>query len=186
MKITIPSSEREKAYSAKYHSENRDEILEKMRIRNKAYYLANKERIKAQTSAYQKENGKARNAYKSKWNAEKAKSDPEFAMLLTMRKFVSRMVDRVKENRIQRCKTTEMLGYTPAEFVAHIQPMLKQGMTWENHGKWHVDHIRPLSTFDLIDPEQRKMANSLHNLQPMWAKQNIKKSDSWNGQASLI
>lgn len=160
--------------------------MEEMRVRNKAYYLKNKEKIKAQTSAYQKANNDARNAYKSKWNSEKAKSDPEFAMLLTMRKFVSRMVDRVVLGRKQGQKTTEVLGYTPAEFVSHIQPMFKRGMTWGNHGEWHIDHIRPLSSFDLADPEQRRMANSLHNLQPMWASQNMKKSDSWSGQVSLI
>ena len=173
-------------YSAKYHSENRDRILEEMRIRNKAYYRLNKEKIKAQVLSYQKANGDSRNAYKSKWNSEKAKSDPEFAMLLTMRKFVSRMVQRVTKNRSQRVKTTELLGYTPSDFVSHIQPMFKQGMNWGNHGEWHVDHIRPLSSFDLSDPEQRRMANSLHNLQPMWASQNMKKSDSWSGQISLI
>lgn len=180
------SSERALIYSAKYHSENRDRILEEMRVRNKAYYILNKEKIKAQALAYQKANGAARNAYKSKWNSEKTKSSPEFAMLMTMRKFVSRMIDRVNSKRIQRTKTTEMLGYTPADFVSHIQPMFKSGMNWENHGMWHIDHIRPLSSFDLSDQKQRLMANSLHNLQPMWASQNMKKSDSWSGQASLI
>jgi hypothetical protein len=178
--------ERSRLNSAAYHAANRDQVLERMAARNRAYYEKNKEQIKAQTSEYQRVNSAARNAYKSRWMTERAKVDPEFAMLLTMRKLVTRMMDRIRAKRVQSARTTEIVGFTPAEFVAHIEPMFKKGMTWANHGLWHVDHIRPLSTFDLTDPQQQKMANSLHNLQPMWAKPNMRKSDSWSGQASLI
>lgn len=178
--------EKNRLKAAEYHAANREQVIKKMAVRNKAYYAKNRERVKDQTLEYQRANGELRNAYKSRWMAERAKVDPEFAMLLTMRKFVSRMMDRIKAKRVQSARTTEIVGYTPAEFVAHIEPMFKPGMTWSNHGLWHVDHIRPLSTFDLTDPQQQKMANSLHNLQPMWAKPNLKKSDKWSGQASLI
>jgi hypothetical protein len=150
-----------------------------MRERNKRYYGANKERIKVNVLAYQRANGDARNTYKSKWSSRRAKTDPEFAMLLVMRKFVARMMERIKAKREQSERTTELLGYTPAEFVAHIEPMFVPGMTWQNHGEWHVDHIRPLSTFDLTEPEQRRLANSLQNLQPLWATDNYRKSDKW-------
>lgn len=178
--------EKSRLSAARYHAENRDDVIVKMAARNKAYYEKNRERIKAQTSAYQVTNSDARNAYKSKWMSERAKADPEFAMLLVMRKHVARMMDRIKAKRLQSARTTEIVGYTPAEFVAHMEPMFKPGMTWENHGEWHVDHIRPLSSFDLTRPDHQRMANSLHNLQPMWAIQNLRKSDSWSGQASLI
>jgi hypothetical protein len=180
------NKDKNKEFSAKYHAENRERILDEMRIRNKAYYIANKEKIKSQTSAYQKANTCDRTRYKKNWSKYRAKSDPAFAMLLTMRKFIARMISRIKCDIRQGERTTKLLGYTPEEFVSHIQPMFKRGMTWENHGEWHVDHIRPLSSFDLTDIEQRRLANSLHNLQPMWASQNLKKSDSWSGQASLI
>ncbi|UQV43434.1 hypothetical protein KIV45_15820 [Janthinobacterium lividum] len=172
--------------AARYHAENRSEVLAKMSTRNRKYYEKNKERIKMETAAYQAANSEARNAYKSKWMTARAKVDPEFAMLLVMRKHVSRMMDRIKAKRLQSARTTEIVGYTPAEFVAHIEPMFESGMTWQNHGEWHIDHIRPLASFDLTDPEQQRMANSLHNLQPMWARPNLQKSDSWSGQASLI
>lgn len=170
----------------KYRHKNRDRILAKMAVRNKRYYELNKTKIIAQTSEYQRKNSAARNAYKSKWSSNRVKADPEFAMLMVMRKSVTRMLDRIKAKRTQGARTTAIVGYTPAEFVAHIEPMFKPGMTWENHGKWHVDHRRPLASFDLTDPEQRRLANSLHNLQPMWARRNLKKSDRWSGQASLI
>lgn len=178
---TPESREASRLKSKRYHQENREQVLAKMRERNKRYYEANKDRIKVSVLAYQRANGDARNTYKAKWSSERAKIDPEFAMLLVMRKFVARMMERIASKRQQSERTTEILGYTPAEFVAHMEPLFKPGMTWNNHGEWHVDHIRPLSTFDLTNPEQRRLANSLQNLQPLWADENLKKSDRWPG-----
>jgi hypothetical protein len=48
-------------------------------------------------------------------------------------------------------------------------------MTWNNHGKWHIDHIIPCCAFDLADPEQRKRCFHYTNLQPLWAQQNFRK-----------
>lgn len=53
------------------------------------------------------------------------------------------------------------------------------GMTWENYGtEWHVDHIVPCSYFDLTDPEQQRICFNYRNLQPLWAKDNLEKSNS--------
>jgi len=52
-------------------------------------------------------------------------------------------------------------------------------MAWNNYGVWgwHIDHIRPISSFDLLDPEQQRAAFSYKNLQPLWASENLAKSD---------
>jgi hypothetical protein len=183
---TPEQKERAREKSKEYHAANRDSCLAKMRERNATYYAKNKDRIKAQTAEYQRENGDARNAYKSQWMRERAKQDAQFAALLLMRKFVARSLERVKQKRKQSERTTQMLGYTQEEFVAHFERLFKPGMTWSNHGEWEADHIRPLSTFDLSNPDELRKANSLHNLQPLWKAKNKEKSDSWSGQFTLI
>jgi hypothetical protein len=52
-------------------------------------------------------------------------------------------------------------------------------MTWENRSKWHVDHIRPCASFNLFDPAQQAACFHFSNLQPLWAADNIRKSDKW-------
>jgi hypothetical protein len=57
----------------------------------------------------------------------------------------------------------------------HLQKQFKEGMTKENHGLWHIDHIRPISSFDLTKPEQQIKCFHYTNLQPLWAKENLSK-----------
>lgn len=71
--------------------------------------------------------------------------------------------------------TKRWLGCSPAELISHLEGQFQPGMSWENRGEWHIDHIRPLASFDLSDPEQRLEACHYTNLQPLWAADNIAK-----------
>ena len=70
-----------------------------------------------------------------------------------------------------------MLGYTPIELKNHLEYLFKEGMTWENYGEWHVDHIKPMCKFDRS--ELPSVVNALENLQPLWAKDNLIKGDKY-------
>ena len=65
--------------------------------------------------------------------------------------------------------------------MSHIESQFKEGMSWKNHGihGWHIDHIRPISSFNFEscnDPEFKECW-ALENLQPLWAKENLSKSN---------
>ena len=65
---------------------------------------------------------------------------------------------------------------------AWIESKFLPGMTWENRRQWHIDHIMPLAKFDLSDPAQQAAAFHYTNLQPLWAKDNLRKGDKVAGQ----
>lgn len=69
------------------------------------------------------------------------------------------------------------IGCSIEELKAHIEEQFKPGMSWDNwsrHG-WHIDHIKPLSSFDLTEESQLIEACHYTNLQPLWAEENKKK-----------
>lgn len=72
------------------------------------------------------------------------------------------------------------LGCSIEELKTYLESKWQPGMNWDNWSKdgWHIDHIRPLASFDLSDPEQLRQACHYTNLQPLWAEDNFKKSDS--------
>lgn len=72
-------------------------------------------------------------------------------------------------------KTEALLGIPVKELKVYLERMFVDGMNWENYGKWHIDHIIPLSSFDLSQGVEQKKAFHYTNLQPLWAKDNLQK-----------
>jgi hypothetical protein len=72
------------------------------------------------------------------------------------------------------------LGCSVAELKTYLESKFQPGMTWYNYGRdgWHIDHIKPLSRFDLSDTSQFLEACHYTNLQPLWAEDNISKGAS--------
>lgn len=80
-------------------------------------------------------------------------------------------------------KWSEIVGYTKEDLFNHLEKQFQPGMTWNNYGLygWHIDHIRPKASFNFTtaeDPEFKECW-ALDNLQPLWALDNIMKSDKW-------
>jgi len=83
-------------------------------------------------------------------------------------------------NGIKESKSWEnLVNYKLEDLKNHLEKHFKSGMSWENYGEWHIDHIIPISNFiiDSVESEEFKKCWSLNNLQPLWADENIKKSN---------
>jgi len=74
----------------------------------------------------------------------------------------------------------DLVGYTAQQLKDHIEKQFSSGMSWDNYGDWHLDHIIPKSFFRYksTDDVEFRYCWSLNNLQPLWAKDNMKKGDS--------
>ncbi len=84
-----------------------------------------------------------------------------------------------EQNLTKRNTTAELIGCSIKLLKQYLERKFKPGMTWKNHGRfgWHIDHIRPCSKFDLSNLVQQKICFNYKNLQPMWAEENIRKSN---------
>jgi hypothetical protein len=91
------------------------------------------------------------------------------------RRILRRHLNYVGKDKVG--STIDMLGYPPEKLKQRIEYQFKSGMSWDNYGEWHIDHKKPLSRFD--EDTSPKTVNSLCNLQPLWAIDNLTKSNKF-------
>lgn len=103
----------------------------------------------------------------------KIKNDPNFKLSKSIRSRIRAAITR--KNRVKPASAIEELGCTIEECRKHIESQFQEGMNWDNHGEWHIDHIKPLASFNLENIEEFKEACHYTNLQPLWAEDNLKK-----------
>jgi hypothetical protein len=80
------------------------------------------------------------------------------------------------KNARAKSEMQKIIGCDKKTLRAHLESKFKPGMSWQNHGKWHIDHIIPLYKFDPTKYEDIKKANHYSNLQPLWADENLRKN----------
>ena len=116
-----------------------------------------------------------------KWTRKMRESgDLQFRLRRT---FTERIRNEIKLAGSKKPHTyTKLLGCSLEEARAHIESQWLPGINWDNwtHTGWHIDHIRPCSSFDLTDPEQQKQCFHYTNLQPLWAEDKLRKSFLWD------
>ena len=101
---------------------------------------------------------------------------PEFVLESRLRGRLKKAVDR-HDMREAKPSTMRLVGCTRAQLKTFIESKFKPGMTWENKHLWHIDHILPVSSFNLLDPAQMQACFHFTNLQPLWAKENMQKGN---------
>lgn len=125
---------------------------------------------------------KTKNTLQKKYY-ERDKKNPKNIFIKSLRKWIERCILGKKAK-----KSIMYVEYTPEEFISNIESKFQDGMSWDNYGKWHIDHIRPLCSFSFVNSdgsvniEEIKRANSLENLQPLWAIENLRKNKRWSNE----
>lgn len=118
--------------------------------------------------------GKTKELDRKRWQ------NPQHRLAQNMRRLVHQALCRTKVVKSQRL--LELIGCTMPEFKTHLESQFEFGMSWQNMGKWEIDHRVPLSSFNLADPEQQKLAFNFHNCRPLWKQANRQKSDKIEGE----
>ena len=143
--------------------------------KQKDYYYAHQQKILAEKKLYGKRTRKARNLYQK----NKKKVDIQYRLKTNLTSSLWSAVKKGKNSGKRGGSAIKNLGCTISELIIHLEKQFKLGMTWNNWSinGWHIDHIIPLDYFNLTDLEEVKKACHYTNLQPMWAKENIVKSN---------
>jgi hypothetical protein len=182
-KDQTPSYERQKERFRRKYADNKDYYREYQ----KRIYSTPEQRVKRREA--NREWSRRNREYKSQW----AKRNPEKAKA-SRRRANAKPVNRIKRTMCKRIRElcgcikgkSQLIGCTSAFLKEHLQSQFKDGMNWDNYGSvWHVDHIKPLASFDLFNLEHRKQANNWSNLRPMFAKENQAKRDAVLTHAEL-
>ena len=93
-----------------------------------------------------------------------------------------------KQKMVKSERTFNLIGCSVDYLREYLASMFEAGMSWDNYGEWHIDHIIPCASFDLTDQKQQKLCFHFSNLRPAWARENIVKSDKMpdNPQLGLL
>lgn len=129
--------------------------------KKKEYYAINKDRLTPRNVERQR---------------ERYSECAEYRMGVAARNMLKRVLRTSDE--LKRGGTYEVLGYNRKQLMDHLESLFTEGMSWDNYGEWHIDHIVPVSWWlknNITDPSQ---INDLLNLQPLWADENLTKSNN--------
>ena len=168
--------EKRKAYeqSEKWKAYRESEAGKAKKKAAQKKYRQTEKRKAAQKKYSQSEAGKAKiKAYKKAYMKNRRHNDPVFKLQCNLR---SGFCNWIKGN-IKTCKTEQYVCCTYQELLDHLESQFEEGMTWENQGEWHIDHMKAQSRFDPTIEEEAFKCWHYTNLQPMWAEINIKYSN---------
>jgi hypothetical protein len=157
-----------KEQSNEYYKKNKEKISEYQ----KKYRELNREDLNQKNKKYRNEKSESRRLYKREWQKRNRKKIPWY---YAHRDILNRTIKSINIKKTSR--TENQLGYSSEDLKIHIESLFLEGMSWENYGDWHIDHIRPLSTFN--ENDDASLVNSLDNLKPLWREDNLKKYNKY-------
>jgi len=140
-----------------------------LKNKNKEYRLNHQEEIKEYRNSHRKEISICHQKYMK----NRLKIDNYFRLICNIR---SRIRIAIKRNS-KKSSSIDLLGCSINRLKIHLEKQFKPGMSWTNYGfyGWHVDHIKPCSSFDLSKLKEQRKCFNWKNLQPLWAEENLQK-----------
>lgn len=175
------NKDRTKAYHIRKYSKVKEklkakrakpEYRAKMRDYLRQYRLQRKEYLRQLNKTWRSKNKK----WIKDYNYNRRRTDSTFNLLCSMQSATRRAfaAKQIKKSR----HTKELLGCTIEEAKAHIEAQFPPGMSWANRNTWDIDHIVPVSAFNIADAEEAALAFNWRNLQPLTKHKNYVKNDT--------
>lgn len=179
--------EEKREYNHKYHVENKDELDVKKReyrkskadhikLKNREWYEKNRDYAIVRSKEYRDANKSQINRKSAAYKLDREASDPLFKLKRRLRSLI--YIKLRQGSYTKKSKTFEILGCEYDQFLEHISSKFSDGMSWENHGDWHLDHIVPVAIAKT--EEETIRLNHYTNFQPLWATDNLRKGATYD------
>ena len=114
---------------------------------------------------------------KASYVRDRRRNDPIFRMRCNLSTGLSKALK--KKGSTKDTTTMKLVGSDLQTLVNHLESFFEKDMTWENYGQWHVDHIRPITSFDQTNHEHQQVCWNWRNLFPLWGDENKLKGDEY-------
>ena len=163
--------EQRKAYKEKYRRQAGVPTREERAAQTQA---------KAEARARAREQQRPHDAHVREWRSDAARiakwkyqHDPRYALYHRIKRWMQKHLG----DKLPSRKWSQHLGYTPEQLRQHLERQFTKGMGWHNKGEWHIDHIRPVASFDITGVDCPDFAEcfGLANLRPVWSGVNLRK-----------
>lgn len=177
-----------KKYDRKYYLNN----IKKCNAASRKWQKANPTKVKIIKLRYRKNNleecRKERREYQRQYRIKYpervretrrkcARARPRIDAQSRLRQALRSRLSHAIKGKLKRGSFVKDLGCTIDELKIYLEKLFQPGMSWNNYGKWHLDHKHPLASFNLLDKVQFLKAAHYTNLQPLWAHDNLVKKD---------
>jgi hypothetical protein len=171
------SKDKVKKRNKNYYLKHKEKLLKNKKIYHKIYWKKNKDKLNKKKQQYRKKNKLRLNKKQSIYQKNRRQTDINYKIRCNLS---TRLYLSVKNN-YKSIHTLELLGCSIDFLKKYLESQFKEGMSWNNYGfyGWHIDHIKPCASFDLTDINQQKDCFHYTNLQPLWAKDNLTKNDKY-------
>jgi hypothetical protein len=176
------NKEARNAYNKEYAEKNKATISEKRktyRLKNleshkeslRQWYLTNAEYAKQKAKEYRIANKDKLTEWAKEYRKIRMSNDPVYKAAIRVRALIN--IKLYANGYTKKSRAHEILGCSFADFTAYIEAQFAEGMSWSNHGEWHLDHKTPIA---LAQTEEEVIRLNHHtNFQPLWAIDNLKK-----------